>query len=239
MRHRRPLVAGAQARQARGRRQDRGVQHPARRGLAALSRDRGSPSGDPHQGGLKDLRRSAPGRRADQQAHEGRHRSLDADRRRGVALLQVVPDPCGDRPRHDRRSLRQHHHGARGVGARQPRDRHCGEELGRLRHRPGRARRRPRGPQPAAGGGPGHPRRLRGAREPGESPADLCDGVQPGIRGRVQGRARHPGADGARRAQDHRAALRLRAAHGRRREPRHRNARGRRGGGKRGASSIT
>ena len=141
-RDRRPLVAGAQAGQARRREQDRGLQPAAGRDLLPLPRHRRAPRRLAHQGGPAHLRRSAPGRRQDQRAHDRGAGARDGDRRRGVPLLQGLPDHRGADPRHHRRPLRQHHHGARGAHARQPRHRHGGQELRRLRDRAGRAHRR-------------------------------------------------------------------------------------------------
>ena len=98
--------------------------------------------------------------------------SIMADRRRGVSVLPHVPDQRRHRARHHRRSRRQRHHGAGGADAGGAVHRHGGAQLRRPRHRAGRAHRRARQPEPAAGEDPGHPRRLRGGRR--AAPRTTC-----------------------------------------------------------------
>ena len=170
------------------------------------------------------------GGRINERTHR-RPRARDGDRRRGVALLQGVSDLGGVAARHDRRPRRQHHDGARSADARQSRARDGRQELQRLRDRAGRARLRAGRAQSAPGAGSRRARRLRRRRQARASPSDLRHRLQSRVLRRAQGAARHAGADAARRAQGHRAPLRVRAADGRRGQPRHRHAR--RGGGSR------
>ena len=97
----------------------------------------------------------------------------DGDRRRGVAVLQGVPGVGRAASRNDGGSFRQHHDGARGADARQPRARDGGEEQQRLRHRAGRARLRARCVESAPGADSRRARRLRRRRAGREPCADL------------------------------------------------------------------
>ena len=91
------------------------------------------------------------------------------------------------------------------------RHRHGGAQLRRHRHRAGRARRRERLAQSAAGEGAGRHGRLRGGREAREPLADLRDAVQSGLFGEIRARAGSlpPMRDGARKIIARRAALEL------------------------------
>ena len=95
-RRRRPLVARAQARRAW--RWTTGSRPTTCRwaSSAHLFRDIGGASRrHAHQGGPAHVRRSAPGGGKINDAHHRRSRARDADRRRGVALLQGLPDHGG------------------------------------------------------------------------------------------------------------------------------------------------
>ena len=81
-----------------------------------------------------------------------------------------------------------------------------------LRHRPGRAHRSRGLAQSARGADARHSGRLRRGRRSQNSPADLRHPLQSCLLRPAARAARPHRADGARRAQDHRAALRLRAA---------------------------
>ena len=115
---------------------------------------------------------------------------LLSHRRRGVPVLQGVPDHRRHHPRHDRRPGRQHHDGTGGADAGSARDCHGGAQLRRHRHRAGRAPGRERQPEPAAGQGSRHAGRLR--RRRGEAGASLAD-VRDPLQRRLQ--RRDPGAD--------------------------------------------
>ena len=116
------------------------------------------------RGRHRHLRRSAQRRRQAERAHHRGSRRADHDRRRGVPVLQDLPDQCRHHPRHDRRSRRQPHHGEGGADARGAGDRDGRAQFRRHRHRAGRARRRERHAQSAPGEDPRHPGRLRGGR---------------------------------------------------------------------------
>ena len=94
-------------------------------------------------------------------------------RRRGVAVLQGVPDPHRADPRHHRRPRRQPQHGARGADAGQSGDGDGGQELGRAGDRPGRAGGRAAHAAPAHGQDPGHHGRRGGRGRAREPPPDL------------------------------------------------------------------
>ena len=90
----------------------------------------------------------------------------------------------------DRR--RQHHDGARGADARQPRARHGGEELQRLRDRAGRARVRARRAQSAPGADSRRAGRLRrGRRARAIITQTYAHALQPGVLPARSGAARH------------------------------------------------
>ena len=72
--------------------QDRGLQPSARPHQPPFPRHRRAPRRHDHQGRPADLRRPAPGRRAHQREHDRGPGARDGDRRRGVALLQGLPD---------------------------------------------------------------------------------------------------------------------------------------------------
>ena len=151
--------------------------------IAHLFRDiaAGKP-GPPVADRPRHLRRSALRRRQDQRRDHRGPGQADAARRRGVPVLQGVPDPRRHRPRHHRRPRRQHHHGTRGADARGARHRDGRAQLRRHRHRPGRAHRRAPHAQPAAGEDPGHPRRLRRRRREARVPhADVRRALQRGL----------------------------------------------------------
>ena len=109
------------------------------------------------------LRRSAAGRRQAERPHHRGPGPADGGRWRGVPVLQGLPDPRRADPRHHRRHRRQHHHGARGADLGRAAGGDGGQELARLRHRPGGADRRRRLARPAAGAGAGRAGGLRGA----------------------------------------------------------------------------
>ena len=155
---------------------------------------------------------------------------LMTDRRRGVPVLQDLPDQRRHRARHDRRPGRQHHDGTGGAHAGGSRDRDGGAQLRRHRDRAGRAHRRPRLAESAAGEDSRRPGRLhRGRREARVPHADLRRAVQRGILRRDPRAGQFDRGDDDERAQDHRAAGSARAEGQQRGQPRHRHA-GRRGG---------
>ena len=188
-----------------------------------------------HQGRPEDVRRSQARGRQDQRDQHGRPGRTDRAGRRGMALLQVLPDQRRVLPGHHRRPERQCDDGEGGADHRQPGDGDGGEELRRPGHRPGRAHRRGGLAQSEAGQDPGNPRRLRRRRAAGVPRADLWPILRPVVRGADQSAARLAAGAAARRAQADRPALRLRAAAGRRRQSRHRHARGPGLGRQRGA----
>ena len=203
-RHRRPLGSGAEAAAAGHRQPDRGLQPAAGGDHAALPRHRRAQAGPALQHRAGHLRRPPLRRRQAQRAHHRGARRADADRRRRLPVLQVVPDPRRDHPRHDRRSRRQRHDGKGGPHAGGAGHRHRRAQLRRHRHRPGRAHRRARQPQPAPGQDPGHPGRLRRRRPSRESLADVRRALQRVVRRRDPGADERDRADGDERAQDHR-----------------------------------
>ena len=91
-RHRRPLGAGAEAAEARGRQPDRGLQPAAGRDRAPVSRHRRRQARPPQPDRPRHLRRSAPRRRPAQRQERRRAGDADAGRRQGIPLLQGVPD---------------------------------------------------------------------------------------------------------------------------------------------------
>ena len=95
-----------------------------------------------------------------------------------VAVLRGHPGRRRHHPRHHGRPGRQYQHGARGADPGQSGDRHGGQGQQGLRHRPGRAPGRGRCPAGQAGGGAGHPGRLRGGGPAGAAPADLRHQLQ-------------------------------------------------------------
>ena len=160
---------------------------------------------------------------------------------RGEAWLLYKTFPIHDRarPRHHGRSGRQHHHGTGGADLLDNlASAMAAKNSGGLRHRAGRAHRR---------GRLAH-RRARSRSRACSSTASssrrrrtTCRPTARAYNHAYSGRQRVP-LDRveplhARRAQDRRPALRLRAAAGRRRQSRHRHARGRRRGRGRGAGA--
>jgi propionate CoA-transferase len=168
------------------------------------------------------LRRSPPGRRAHQSAHGRGAGARDGDRRRGVALLQGLPHHVAF-IRGTTAIFRQHNHGAEALTL---------DNLAIATRRKTPAVRDRAGRSAAA-------RRAQSAASfvPGVMVDCVCRQpqnhtrptapVQPGLRGEFRcARHRSPMALDERKVI---ARARLRAAHGRRGEPRHRHAR-RRGG---------
>ena len=144
-RDRRPLGAGARAAGARRGQPDRGLQPAAGRDHAPVPRHRRRQAGAPDAHRARHLRRPALRRRQDSTSAPPRTWSrLMHDRRRGVPVLQGVPDRRRHHPRHHRRPGRQHDDGARGADARGAGHRDGGAQLRRHRHRAGRAHRRAR-----------------------------------------------------------------------------------------------
>ncbi len=122
-RRRRPLGAGAQAAGARDAGRDRGLQPAAGRHRPSVSRHRGRQAGHAEPRGPRHLRRPASRRRQGQCTHGGEPRAADADRRRGGAVLQGLPDPRRHHSRDHRRPRRQPHDGARSAHPRGARHR--------------------------------------------------------------------------------------------------------------------
>ena len=206
-RDRRPLGPGAEAAAAGGRQPDRGLQPAAGRDHAPLPRHRRRQARAPDAASA-----SAPSSIRATAAASSTPRTTDDlvepddDRRRGVPVLQRLPDQRRHRPRHHRRPRRQHHDGARGADARGAVDRDGRAQLRRPRHRAGRAHRRARHAEPAPGQDPRHPGRLRGRRRAARAPhADLRRApTAPAFAGEIRVPIEHARADADERAQDHR-----------------------------------
>ena len=153
-RGRRALGADPQGRPAGDGEPDRGLQPAAGRDLAPLSRHRRRQARHLHQGRPAHLRRPAPVGRQGQRRHDRGPGPAGRVRRRGVAVLQGVPDPHRIDPRHHRRPRGQPEHGARGADAGQSGDGDGGQELGRAGDRAGRAGGRAAHAAPAHGQDP-------------------------------------------------------------------------------------
>ncbi len=168
-----------------------------------------------HQGRPAHLRRSAPARaaRSTTSPREDLVRA-DRDRRRGVAVLQGLPDPRRLHPRHHRRPRRQHHHGARGADARQSGDGDGGARTpaGWSSPRSSAMRRGAARSTRARSQIPGIMVDCVVVAEPAAPPQTYATVYTPAFSGEIARAAGRAAADAARRAQDDRPALRLRAA---------------------------